>query len=240
MRSTSGAKAVGKVFGTPIVVKGRSWFPYIELVVWLFMAWIAGNGRPDRSTPVRLVVGALTTAVILGSEWSHNLAHAAAAALVGKPMDALKVMWGMPLVIYLDINDQSVTPRQHIARALGGPLFNAAVLPIALLLHRFSHPGSVTRDVANAATGMNLFLCTASLLPIPGIDGGPILKWMLVESGHSVGGADEIVKKVDQTVGAGLAAAAGVAIKKRRKVLGVILGLFAGLALAVGLGWVKE
>ena len=240
MRSTRHAKVVGKVFGTPLVVKGHTWLPYTELGVWLILAWVAGKGRVDRSLGERLGVGALTAAVLLGSEWGHNLAHAAAAAWVGKPMDALKITWGMPLVIYHNINDQTVTPRQHIARALGGPLFNASVLPLALLLRWFSPPGSMTRDVANAAAGMNLFLCTASLLPIPGIDGGPILKWSLVESGHSVDEADEMVKKVDRAVGAGLGAAAGVAIKQRRKFLGVILGLLAVLAAAVGLGWIKE
>jgi Zn-dependent protease len=240
MRSTSGAKVIGQVFGAPLVVKGRTWFPYTELGVWLLMAWLSGKGRPDRSIGERLGVGALTAAVLLGSEWGHNLAHAAAATRVGKPMDALKVTWGMPLVIYHDINDRTVSPRQHILRALGGPAFNAAVLPFALLLRRFSRPRSAARDAANVAVGMNLFLCSASLLPIPGIDGGPILKWTLVEKGFSVSKADETVKKVDRALGAGLGAAAGVALKKQRKFLGVILGLFAGLALAVGLGWIKE
>jgi len=204
------------------------------------MAWVAGKGRPDRSMGERLGVGALTAATLLGSEWGHNLAHAAAAAWVGKPMDALKVTWGMPLVIYHNINDQTVTPRQHITRALGGPLFNAAILPFALILHRFSRPGSTTRDVATAAVGMNLLLSTASLLPIPGIDGGPILKWSLVEKGCTVAEADETIKKVDRVVGAGLGVAAGAAIKSRRKFLGAILALFSILALAVGFGLVKE
>jgi Zn-dependent protease len=240
MRSTSDAKVVARVFGTPIVVTGASWFPYIELGVWLLMSWIAGKGRPERSMGERLGVGALTAAAMLGSEWGHNLAHAAAAAAVGRPMDALKINWGMPLVIYHNVNDQTVTPRQHIRRALGGPLFNAAMLPGAVLLRRASHPGSALRDLANAAAGMNLFLCTASLLPIPGIDGGPILKWSLVEKGRPVAEADETVKKVDRMVGAGLGVAAGLAVKCRRKILGAILALFSILALAVGFGLVKE
>ncbi len=206
-------------------------------------------------------------AAILGSEWCHNLAHAATARLVGKPMDALRVAWGMPLVVYYDVNDESVTPRQHIARALGGPLFNALLLPFALLFRRFtgkrqdipqspvdgsgsgaSESGTagaswlfpVLHDVAEAAAGMNLFLSTASLLPIPGIDGGPVLKWTLVERGSTPAEADETVKVVDRVVGAGLGAAAGLAFKKRRRFLGAILAMFSFLALVIGFGLLSE
>ena len=178
--------------------------------------------------------------VILGSEWGHNLAHAAAAQLVGKPMDSLRVTWGMPLVVYHDIQDGTVTPRQHILRALGGPVFNAFVLPVALLFRRSTREGSVLRDMANAVLGMNTFLCTASLLPIPGIDGGPILKWSLVERGHTPKEADEMVMGVDRVAGAGLGVAAGVALRKRRWLLGTMLAVFSALALAFGFGLLKE
>lgn len=231
---------VGRVFGTPVVVKGKTWLPLTELAVWALMAWVAGRGRPERSWWKRLGVGALTMAAILGSEWCHNLAHAAAARLVGKPMDALRITWGMPLVVYHDLHDGSVTPRQHILRALGGPVFNALLLPLAMLFRRSTREGSTLRDVANAAVGMNTFLCTASLLPIPGIDGGPILKWSLVERGHRPEEADEMVMGINRAVGPGLGVAAGVAIKERRWLLGTILAGFAALALAVGFGYVKE
>lgn len=234
------ATTVGRVFGTPIVVKGKTWLPLTEVAVWALMAWIAGRGRSDRSWWKRLGVGALTMSAILGSEWCHNLAHAAAARFVGKPMDALRITWGMPLVVYHDIQDGTVSPRQHILRALGGPVLNALLLPFALLLQRSTRQGSALRDVANAALGMNTFLCTASLLPIPGIDGGPILKWSLVERGVTAEDADEMVMGVDRVVGAGLGVAAGVAIKKRRWLLGTIFAGFAALALAVGFGYVKE
>jgi len=231
---------VGSLFGAPVVVKGVTWLPLTQFAVWLIMAWFAGRSRPDRSWGKRLGTGALTMSTILGSEWCHNLAHAAAACFVGKPMDALRVSWGMPLVVYYDVNDGTVTPRQHIVRALGGPLCNALLFPFALLLKRLSRQGSVLGEVAGAAVGMNLFLCTASLLPIPGIDGGPILKWALVERGSTPEEADEQVKRVDRIVAGGLGVAAGITLKKRRWFLGSILGMFAALALVVGFGLVKE
>lgn len=231
---------VGRVFGTPVVVKGKTWLPLTQLAVWAIMAWVAGRGHSDRSWWQRLGVGSLTMSAILGSEWCHNLAHAAAARFVGKPMDALRVTWGMPLVVYHDIGDQTVTPRQHILRALGGPVFNALLLPFALLFRRSTREGSTLRDVANAAVGMNTFLCTASLLPIPAIDGGPILKWSLVQRGVTSEEADEVVLGVDRAMGAGLGVAAGVAFKKRRWLLGTILATFAALALAIGFGYIKE
>jgi Zn-dependent protease len=177
---------------------------------------------------------------MLGSEWGHNLAHAAAACWVGKPMDALRVTLGMPLVVYYQPEEQSVTPRQHIIRALGGPVFNTLLLPVVLLFKRFTRPNSVAGDAVDSAIGMNVFLAAGSLLPIPGIDGGPILKWSLVLQGRSSAAADEVVKKVNIFTAAGLGAAAAMTLKKKNWVLGGVWAMLAVSALAIGLGWLKE
>ena len=240
MQQSDQVTRIGEVFGTPIVVIGLTWLPITELVVWGIMAWAAGRDRPERSWMARLGVGALTMPVILGSEWCHNVAHAAAAQLTGKPMDALRISWGMPLVVYHDINDESVKPRQHIVRALGGPVFNMMLLSLAVISKQYTRAGSVAREVADAAVGMNLFLSTLSLLPIPGIDGGPILRWALVDRGQSLDEADRAVQEVDKVLGVGLAAGAGVAFKKRRRFIGVILAFFSIIALAVGWGVLRE
>jgi Zn-dependent protease len=231
---------VGKVFSTPLVVKGKTWFPLTQLVTWPIMAWAAKKCVPERSWWQSLGIGALTMSIVLGSEWCHNLAHAAAAYMVGKPMDVIRITWGMPLVVYHDINDETVTPRQHILRALGGPVFNFLVLPIALLVRRFTRPNSATRDITNVAIGTNLFLPTVGLLPIPGIDGGPILKWSLVEKGRTPKEADRMVRKVDGVLGVCLAFAGILSINKRRWLLGGLLMQLAGLALSIALGIFKE
>jgi len=231
---------VGKIFGTPLVVKGRTWLPLVQLIAWPIFAWVAGRQHPERSWLKRWGIGALTMTVVLGSEWCHNLAHAAAARLVGKPMDAIRITWGMPLVVYYDINDEDVTPRQHIIRALGGPIFNLSVLPIAQIYRRRAIPGTVTRDVLDAAVNTNAFLPAVGLLPIPGIDGGPILKWSLVESGQTTVEADIMVRKVDGVLGIILAFISVAAFRKRRWVAGCLCVQLAALALSIALGIFKE
>jgi Zn-dependent protease len=231
---------VGHVFGTPLVVKGKTWLPFTQIGVWALMAWLAGRSRPERSWQQRLAVGLLKMVAVLGSEWLHNLAHAAAAKLVGKPMDAMRITWGMPLVVYYDLNDRDVSPREHIFRALGGPLFNASILLPLIGLRALTSAGTEAREVSDAALGMNLFLSTASILPIPGIDGGPVLKWSLVNRGYTIEDAEEKVKKVDKRLGLALSAAGAIAIVKRKLLLGGLLSMFGAFALAIGYGLIEE
>ena len=108
------------------------------------------------------------------------------------------------------------------------------------MLRRFTPQESIAREISDAGVGMNLFLSTVSLLPIPGIDGGPILKWSLVERGRTLEEADEIVVQVNRITGVGLSAAAGVAMKKKRLFIGALLGMLSAIALGVGFGILKE
>jgi Zn-dependent protease len=222
------------------VVKGKTWLPFAEVATWGIMTWYADRQRPSRSWLKRFAISALTTPIILGSEWCHNLAHAAAAHLIGKPVDAIRIIWGMPRLVYFDIQDETVTPRQHILRALGGPVCNALLWILATLFRRRTPPDSTARDIANAAVGMNAFLCTASLLPIPGIDGGPILKWSLVAHGRKPDDADTIVQKVNGVLGIVLAVSGVTALRVGRRFLGVLLAQFAALAFSIRLGLIRE
>lgn len=237
---TDEVTTVGRVFGTPLVVKGCTWLPLLELVAWPIMTWVAGRRHPDWSRLKRVCVGAVTTVVALGSEWCHNFAHAAAARWVGKPMDAMRIIGGTPLCIYYDIEDATVTPRQHIARALGGPIVNAVLMGLARLLRPLTRPGTASREIADTAVAANTFLATVSLTPIPGIDGGPILKWSLVDRGQTPAQADAVVQAVNGVMGAGLMGVSAAALKKRRWLLGVLAALFGVISLMIGLGWLRE
>ena len=231
---------VGRVFGTPVVVKGRTWLPLAEFLTWLVMAWVAKRRVPERSWLHCLGIGAVTMPVVLGSEWGHNVAHAAAARMVNKPIDAIRVTWGMPLLVYFDINDKTVMPKQHILRSLGGPVFNFLLLPLALLLKKTAHPKSMTCDLAEAAVGMNAFILAGGLQPIPGLDGGPILKWSLVERGQSIEEADRTVRKVNGVWALITALAGAAAFRKRNWLAGSLLVQFAAIAFSIATGLFKE
>ncbi len=231
---------IGEIFDTPLVTKGLTWLPLTEILVLGIMIREAGRLHPEWNWRTRLGVAALTTSVILGSEWCHNLAHAAAAKMVGHPADAIRVTWGMPLLVYHDIEDPDVTARSHIVRALGGPIINSIIFEAAALLHPWTKPKSIHRDVVNAALGMNAFLVLGGMLPIPGIDGGAALKWALIDNGQTITQADEVIRKVDVVTAIGLGAGAAVAFKKHKRMLGGILVMFTGYALAVGIGLLRE
>ncbi len=234
-----GSRTLFSFAGTPVRI--QTWWltvPTIPLAAWGLMAALAGRRRPARSTGERLAVGALTGAIVIGSEWGHNLAHAASARLTGAPMDALYVMGGMPRVFYT-INDARVSPRQHVLRALGGPLFNGLLWLVSALLRRRTAPDSLAREALDAACAASAFICTAGLMPLPGLDGGPILKWALVRRGHSPEDADRFLEEVDLVLGAALITAGIVVLPQRRwPGLGLLgVGL---MCLAIALGFVKE
>jgi Zn-dependent protease len=231
---------VGRVFGTPMVVKGWTGLPLIELVAWGILSCVAGRKNPAWSLRKRVSAGAMNTIILLGSEWCHNLAHTAIAYKIRRPVDAIRIFFGTPLLIYYDVNDQHVKPSQHLLRAVGGPVFNALMIPLCWLIKFLTPAGTLPRYSANFALGTNVVLSTVSLLPIPGIDGGPLLKWSLVETGRTIEAADEIVKKVNLTLGSALVVSAGMAVKKRRKWLGAFLAAFAVTSLAIGVGLLKE
>jgi Zn-dependent protease len=234
------ARTIANLWGTPIITIDRSWLPLTQLALWPVMSWRAGKLNPGRSLQQKALIGAATTLAALGVEWGHNLAHVAAARLVGRPMDALRIVFGMPLCVYHDLDPGDVTPRQHILRALGGPAFNLVAAAGGWIWYEASRPGSASREIAGTTMGAALLILGAGLLPYPGLDGGPMLKWSLVEQGRSRQAADRFVQRVDGVVGAGLTAGAVVAVKKGRRWLAALLGLLGLLGLAFALGILRE
>jgi Zn-dependent protease len=234
------ARTIARLWGTPIVVIGRSWLPVTQLILWPVMTWRTGMLDPERSLGDKVLIGAATTFAALGLEWCHNLAHVAAAHLVNRPMDALRIVFGMPLCVYYDLDPEDVIPRQHIVRALGGPAFNLTAAAGAWIWHKASRPGSAGHEIAGTTMSAALLILGAGLLPYPGLDGGPILKWALVEHGKSRQAADRFVQRVDGVVAAGLALGACGAVRRGRRWLAALLAMLGLLGFAFALGMLRE
>ncbi|MBN1286054.1 MAG: hypothetical protein JXB47_11710 [Anaerolineae bacterium] len=236
-------KTLFTLFGTPLKLRPVIWFPLYPLVMWPALVWAAGKHRPERSRRERLAVGALRTAIPILSEWCHNYAHAAAAQLAGAPMDELWIMGGTPRVIYYDYNnpDQAVAPRQHITRALGGPVFNLLVLlPLSLLWRARTKPGTLARELADTAVQSQLCLGGAGTLPVPFLDGGPALKWGLVMRGRTPEAAFKAVQRANWPPGILLALAGLLALKRRRWIAAALALILAVASIGSALGLMKE
>ena len=231
---------VGKIFNTPVTVQASTWLPLTQIVLWGIMARRASKRKPEAGVVKHISEGALTTTVLLGSEWCHNLAHAYTANWIGRPMDELQIQWGMPRCRYEQLNDKNVSPRQHVIRSLGGPVINLLMIPGTFLARMLTRRDSIARETARIALQTNVFLTTVSLLPIPGIDGGPILKWSLVNQGYEIEEADQVVQKVNGPLSVILGLISGWAFLNKKNLIGVFSGLLALISFGVFSGWLKE
>lgn len=203
------------------------------LGLWGGLSWLAGRRQPERSWPVRLLVGALSTLTLLVTDIGHAMAHVISAQFAGAPMDEILISESMPKTVYFD-ND--VPPQAHRMRALGGPIFSAVGLLISLLLRLLKPRGSVAREVAGWSCMGHGMILGGSLAPLPIVDGGSILKWTLVEQGRTPEEADDTIKQVN--LGLGVAATTtGVGLATKRRWLPAIgLLLIGTAAVAAALG----
>ncbi len=237
---TAEPKIIGRLFGTPVTVRGFTWLPLTQLVMWGIMTRVSKKKRPEDGFSRHITEGALTSAAILGTEWCHNLAHAYIADWIGKPMDELQIQFGMPRCRYKEINDREVSPRQHVIRSLGGPLINLLLIPLTTLVKFLTRPDTIARETAKAALHTNRLLSVVSLLPMPGIDGGPILKWSLVERGYEIEEADQVVQRVNGPLSLLLGLFSGVAFLNKKNLAGIFSALLALISLGVFTGKIKE
>ena len=231
---------IGRIFGTPLSLQGLNWLPANQVFLWALFSWQSVKKHTAWPGRRHLLLGGLKMAVVLGSEWCHNIAHVAAARAVGKPVDAMRIIVGMPVLLYDEPEHPSITPRQHILRSLGGPVCNMVLFAASRFLQRNTPAGSPAREVADAAAGMNAFLASASLLPVPVFDGGPILKWSLISRGLSRDQAAVVITRANRVLGAGLIGASAAAINRRRWLLALVFSFLGALSLATGFGKMKD
>ena len=233
-------KTIGVIGNTPITRVGHTWIPIAQLALWGIFTQSASKRKPDNSRLQWSREGFLKMAVVLGSEWCHNLAHLLASNWIGKPMDKMRIQAGMPRCIYQEINDSNVSPRQHIIRSLGGPVISFLLLPVTGWARTLTRSDSIAGETAKTAYQTNLFLSLISLLPIPGIDGGPILKWSLVERGKTIEEADQVVQKANGPLAVFLGLFSSWAFFTKQILLG-FFGLMLGItSLSIFAGWLKE
>lgn len=221
--------------GVPVVAKPEFW--PIPFLITAFLAWVAGRRKPELSWFQRLGVGLLAMPVAWLADVGHAMAHTVSARLAGAPMDEILLSSGMPRTLYLN-ND--VPPQTHIQRSLGGPIFSLICFSLSLLWRRISPRESLSRDLAEVSFVGHSFILLGSLVPLPMVDGGTILKWKLVEAGQSPEQADQTVRKTNLGLGSILLGLGTLlSFLQKRRLVGGLLAVGGAAGIAAGIGWLK-
>lgn len=223
------------VFKTPITAE-----PSALLTLFTFWGggiWLAGYLRPKRSWAARAGTGTLYALMLLLADAIHYLGHIFSAHYAGAPMNAIRFAFPLPRSVYLN---QDVSPQAHRTRAWGGPIYNGLICLIELLSRPWLSRHALVGELNDVGAAFNGLFCLGGLLPIPFVDGGSILKWTLVERGHSPAEADELVQQVNFVTGATAAGVATAMAAQKHWVVALGLAVTSAVCLAVGLGKLKE
>ena len=187
-----------RIFGTPVKVKGMFLIPIV--VVWGGITWLEFSWHPERAFWQGFLMGFATLLLLLVVEVGHALAHIFSARVAGAPMDELlfSLSAGMPRTLYWN---NEVSPDVHRIRASGGPIFNAVGLLLSAGVYAVASGNAIARELAAWSAGGHGLLLLLSLLPVPIVDGGTLLKWTLVARGKTAKEADEMIRRVDWVMG---------------------------------------
>ena len=151
-------------------------------------------------------------------------------------MDRFHLAAPLPRTVYYN---NEVSPQAHLGRAIGGPIASGLAFLLTLALWPFVSGRSALGEFLRLLSLINGLLGAGSLLPLPFIDGGVLLKWSLVERGQPAAEADQVVRQANLSIGI-LAAAIGLILVLKRQSKGAILSLVnAGMFVAAGLDKLK-
>lgn len=211
MQDTDNAKTLYTFNHVPVKAKPPFWL--LVGLMWGLFVWVASRRKRERPLSQNILVATLSLPLAFLADIGHAMAHTESAKRAGAPMDEILLSADMPRTLYAN-ND--VPPRTHITRAVGGPIYSAIGLTISLLWRSFSPPASLSRELADVSSFYHGTIFFGSLMPLPIVDGGTILKWSLVEQGHTPEEADGIVQ-VTGSVVIGILVVVGTAVLLLRR-----------------------
>lgn len=157
---------IGSVWGVKVTITPRTWLGPVIFFVWGFALALLNR---ETALPQKLVEALFFMLSVEAATALHAFGHILSGKMAGSAMDELLVTAMRDVNLY--VGDQSrYPPAVHLARSLGGPLFNLGVAGLLFALLPALAPGLLA-DLVRQTAGMNLFFGVGSFLPIPSVDG---------------------------------------------------------------------
>lgn len=187
-----------KIFNTPVKVNLTVFIPIVTL--WVGITWVFLYLNPERGFWQSVLIGFVSVILLIFADFGHAIAHIFSARHANAPMDEILIKGDMPRTLYWD---NKVSPDVHRMRALGGPIFSGLGSLLSLAIYGLASGNGILRDLAAISAIGHGFLLMGSLLPLPMVDGGTILKWTIVKRGKTESEADKIMQRANLVIGIG-------------------------------------
>jgi len=165
---------VGRFWDVTLLVTPFAWLG----PVFFFVTHFVLNLLKDQpSMADRLYQSMLFTIAVEFTTILHAFGHILSGKIVNSAMGELLITTTRDVNLYH--GDQSVVPGYiHLARSLGGPLFNLLVAGVCVFFSTKFSQGFAS-DLLASLIGTNLFFGISSFLPIPSVDGEVIWREIL-------------------------------------------------------------
>ncbi|MEO8084164.1 MAG: hypothetical protein ABI780_10100, partial [Ardenticatenales bacterium] len=214
--------------------------PQVLLLVAALWAGTTAWGlywHPQRGFWPAVLIGFVTTVLLTLADFGHALAHIFSARYAGAPMDEIRVTaTQMPHTLYAN---NAVAPNVHRLRAVGGPLFNAAMLALSAAVWAVGPPNSIVRELATWSAAAHGMMMIMSLAPVPVVDGGTLLKWTLVARSWPEARAEATAKRFGWLAGIASVLIGLGLIALRVKLVGGVFALAGVIVLATAVGVIQ-
>ena len=165
---------VGRFWDVTLLVTPYTWLGPVFFFVTHFVLNLL---KEQPGIADRLYQSMLFTIAVEFTTLFHAFGHILSGKMVNSAMDELLITTTRDVNLYH--GDQNVVPGYvHLARSLGGPLFNLLVAGICISFSTKFSPGFAS-DLLVSLIGTNLFFGIGSFLPIPSVDGEVIWREIL-------------------------------------------------------------
>ncbi|MHB8751370.1 MAG: hypothetical protein ACYDBJ_19555, partial [Aggregatilineales bacterium] len=196
-RSNGSGLHIGTLDRTPVSA-GTTALP--GLLGIAFGAYIAARIQRPRWPPVaQLILAVAWFGLFEIADTLHTLGHIYSARQVYAPVDRVALASGLQVTVY---DKHDVAPRQHVGRALGGPLASGALTTSAFSLYSLFRRIPVLSALTEAWLFSNAIILAGALTPTPHFDGASILKWAVTgQTGEEALGDEAVQQAGSLTIG---------------------------------------
>lgn len=196
---------------------------------------IASWMRPKWPLIAKVLLAVTLTQFLQAGLLVHSTGHIRSSRQVGAPMQSIVLDWGFQTNQYTD-ND--VTPRQHIGRAMGGPVASALATGTAGLLYSVLKWIPIIGALAEGWLYVNALILGFSVMPTPHFDSATMLKWGVAGATGEEALGDEAVQTAGSLTVGGLILA-GMWLILRGKWRAGLASFVGAIAAGMDLFWLK-